>query len=284
MKTLRYLGYAFAGIAALAALAALAIFLLSERALGARPEPRPSRLAQPTPAQLADGPRQLKVLGCLSCHGERLQGDLFLDEPGVGRLYAPNLTMVAARASDEQLDRGIRQGIGHDGRALLVMPAEGYQFLTDAEAAALIAAIRAMPRVGREQPPASIGPLGRFGIALGKLHTAPALVAQYRSSPLADFGPELARGRHVVQVNCSECHGPNLTGKEVKPGAVAPDLAIAGAYDLDQFKAMLRTGVAPGGKDIGMMGEVARSDFRHLTDDEIADVHAYLVERVRRQP
>ena len=32
-------------------------------------------------------------------------------------LYAPNLTLVAAKATDEQLDQAIRQGIGHDGRA-----------------------------------------------------------------------------------------------------------------------------------------------------------------------
>lgn len=62
------------------------------------------------------------------------------------------------------------------------------------------------------------------------------------------------------------------------------NLSIAGAYDLGQFKTMLRTGVGPGNKNIGMMGEVARSDFSHLTDEEIAAVHAYLVERAQRTP
>ena len=47
---------------------------------------------------------------------------------------------------------------------------------------------------------------------------------------------------------------------------------------------MLRTGVAPGNKDIGMMGRVAKRDFKYLTDEEIADIHAYLAERARRMP
>jgi mono/diheme cytochrome c family protein len=238
----------------------------------------------PTPAQLADGPRQLRVLGCLSCHGDTLQGDLFMDEPGLAKIYAPNLTLVAAEASDQQLAQAIRQGIGHDNRPLLIMPAEGYQFMTDPEVAALISAIRTFPKGGRETPPASIGLKGRVGLALGKFHTAPELVETYRESPIADFGPQFAAGRHIVAVNCAECHGPNLKGQEVKPGTVSPDLSIAGAYDLDQFKTLLRTGVPPGGKKLGMMGDVARSDFSHLKDEEIAAIHAYLVERARRAP
>lgn len=285
MRTaLRWAGYAIGGLAALAVLAVLVIYLLSERALAERPAREPSKLAQPSAAQLADGPRQLRVLGCRNCHGDNLQGDVFLDDPKIARIYAPNLTHLAAEASDAQLDHAIRQGIGHDGRALVVMPSEGYQFLTDAEAAALIAAIRKMPKVGEPTPAAKIGPLGRFGLARGRLRTTPRLVREYRNSPLADFGPQFARGRHVVETNCSECHGPNLTGKELEPGVVSPDLTIAGAYDLDQFRTMLRTGVAPGGKDIGLMGRVAKNDFKYLTDEEIADVHAYLVERARRAP
>ena len=87
-----------------------------------------------------------------------------------------------------------------------------------------------------------------------------------------------------LTVNCAECHGPDLEGQEVKPGSIAPDLSIAGAYDLEQFRTLLRTGVPPGGKKLGMMASVARDDFSHLKDEEIAAIHAYLVERARRAP
>jgi mono/diheme cytochrome c family protein len=282
-KVLRWAVYLVGGLAVIAVGAALFGWAASDMKrteIAARPE----RLATPTPAQLADGPRQLRVLGCLSCHGDMLQGDLFLDEPGIAKIYAPNLTRVAAKASDQQLAQAIRQGIGHDGRPLLVMPSEGYQFMTDSEVAALIAAIRTMPAGGRETPAATFGFKGRMGLAFGKFHTAPELVETYRNSQIADFGPKFARGRHIVSINCAECHGPNLKGQEVKPGSVAPDLTIAGAYDLDQFKTLLRTGVPPGNKKLGMMASVARDDFSHLKDEEIAAIHAYLVERARRAP
>ncbi|HEY6661807.1 MAG TPA: cytochrome c [Sphingomicrobium sp.] len=281
MKILRNI---LLGLGALVLLAVLSVYLWSSHILGARPTPVSSKLAVPSAAQLADGPRQLHVLGCLSCHGEGLKGDEFLNEPGVATIYAPNLTLVAAKATDAQLDHAIRQGIGHDGRSLLVMPSEGYQFMTDGEVAAIIAAIRALPKGGKEYPLPSVGPKGRIGLILGKFHTAPNLVRTFRDNQAPDFGAQFAAGRHIVATNCAECHGPQLRGQEVEPGAVAPDMQIAGAYDLDQFRTMLRTGVAPGKKDIGLMGRVAKSDFKYLTDEEIAEIHAYLSERARRMP
>jgi mono/diheme cytochrome c family protein len=265
-------------------LAAVGIFGVSEFKLRARPTPAPSRLSVPTAAQTADGPRQLHVLGCFTCHGEGLRGDVFIDEPGVAIVYAPNLTLIAAKASDAQLDQAIRQGIGHDGRSLLIMPAEGYQFMTDSEVAAVISAIRALPKGGKETPKASVGLKGRLGLALGKFNTAPKLVRTFRENQTADLGPQFARGRHIVAVNCAECHDPQLHGQEVEPGVVSADLEIVGAYDLEQFKKLLREGIPPSGKDIGLMGRVARRDFKYLTDEEIAAIHAYLVERAQRAP
>jgi mono/diheme cytochrome c family protein len=284
VKRLRWAGYVLGGLLGLLLLAAVTLYVLSERALTERLVPVASQLASPAAVGLANGPRQLHVLGCLSCHGDGLQGDLFLNEPKVAKLYAPNLTLIAAQASDEQLDHAIRQGIGHDGRPLLIMPSEGYQFMSDTEVAALISAIRLLPRGGRPQPLAEVGPMGRLALALGKFRTAPELVRTFRAQRLPDLGPQFAAGRHIVEVNCAECHGPQLRGQEVEPGVVAPDLQIAGAYDLGQFRTLMRQGVAPGKKDIGLMGRVARNDFKHLNDDEIAAIHAYLVERAQREP
>lgn len=281
MKILRNI---LLGLVALVLLAALSAYLWSEHILGARPTPAPSKLATPTTAELADGPRQLHVLGCLSCHGEGLKGDEFLNEPGVATIYAPNLTLVAAKATDQQLEHAIRQGIGHDGRSLLVMPAEGYQFLTDGEVSALITAIRALPKGGKEYPLPSIGPKGRIGIILGKFHTAPDLVRTFRENQPPAFGSQFAKGRHIVMTNCAECHGPQLHGQEVEPGVVSPDMEIAGAYDLPAFTKLLRTGVPADGRKLKMMGSVAKSDFSHLTNEEIAEIHAYLAERARRMP
>ena len=283
-KLFRWTGYALGGLLLLVLLAIAWVWFASSRALSERVEPAAETLVQPTPAQLADAPRQLKVLGCISCHGEKLEGEKFFDDAKLATLYTSNLTQVAAKASDQQLAQAIRQGIGHDGRSLLVMPSNGYQFMTDSEVAALIAAIRRYPRTGVDHAPVELGPLGRVGLATGRFRTAPALVEEYRSTPLPDFGPGFAAGRHLVATNCAECHGADLKGKELEPGTFSADLAIAGAYDLEQFKTLLRSGVAPGGKKLGLMRRVAIADFRHLRDDEIQALHAYLVERAKRRP
>ena len=278
-KAFRWLGYGVGAIAALVVAAVLLIWVLSARALTEKVEPAASRLATPTAAQLADGPRQLNILGCVSCHGDGLRGKMFADLPGIATIHAPNIARLAPTMSDAQLDHAIRQGIGHDGRAMFIMPSQQYQFLTDQEVAALIAAIRRLPVAGKEQPPIQLGPRGRVGVALGKFPNIPTQVAAYRANPLPDLGAATATGRHLVQTRCSECHGADLKGREVEPGTVSADLSIAGAYDSSQFRTLLRTGVAPGNKKLGLMGSVARDDFSHMTDAEIDAVRAYLVER-----
>jgi mono/diheme cytochrome c family protein len=283
-KALRWAGLVLATLLILILLAAGWIWVASSRALASRVDPAVETLVQPTAAQLADGPRQLRVLGCVSCHGENLAGKPFIDDAKVGLLNASNLTLIAAKASDQQLAQAIRQGIGHDGRSLLVMPAEHYQFLTDQEVAAVIAAIRKNPRTGVDQPPVKLGPIGRFALATGRLPTVPDKAAEYRASRIADLGPEHAIGRHLVETVCSGCHGPDLKGQELEPGVFSTDMNIAGSYDLAQFRALMKTGAAPSGKDLGLMARIARTDFSHMRDDEIAAIHAYLVERAKRAP
>lgn len=279
---LRWFGYFVAVLLGLALIVAAWIWLASERALGETQEGAAERLATPTAAQLADGDRQLKILGCYSCHGEGLRGSLMFSEPNVAEVHAPNLTLLAARSSDQQLARAIRQGIGADGHPLFVMPSAQYSRLDDAEVAALIAAIRALPAGGTETPRTSFGPLGRLAIASGKLHLQPEQVRRFRDEMPADLGPAHAAGRKLAMVNCAECHGAAFGGGEPEPGTVAPDLAVAAAYDLPQFQQLMRTGVAPGGRKLGLMGEVARNDFSNFNDAEIAAIHAYLTERANR--
>jgi cytochrome c553 len=281
-KVLRWTGYVVTTLLFAILAAALWLWISSEHILNAHINGRPERLARPTAAQIADAPRQLHVLGCVECHGDGLRGTLMFDEPNIARVYAPNLTLIAAQETDQQLARAIRQGIGSDGRSLVIMPSATFSRLTDSEVAALIRAIHALPRGGLEVPRREIGVLGRFGLAIGQFHTAPESLAQYAQRLPIDVGPQFANGRHLVAIKCAECHGPDLTGSEVEPGVTAPDLVLAGAYDLGQFKALLRTGVPPGARKLTMMDDVARNQFSHYTDEEIAEIHSYLVARSRK--
>jgi cytochrome c553 len=281
-KAFRWLGYGLGGILALALVAAIVIFAMSEMALRKEYRASAETLAAPSPAQLADAARQARILGCVSCHGEGLKGKLMFDAPIVARVHAPNLTAVAARATDQQLAAGIRQGIGHDGRGLYIMPSPMFSRLSDGEVAALIAWIRSLPRVeGGEHKP-KLGPLGRLGLATGGFTPAPAIVEEFRRQVPIDLGPVHAAGRRLAANACSECHGPALFGQKMGSGDQPPDLNVAAGYSLDQFKTLLRTGNTPGGNKLGLMKEVAVNDFKHLTDAEIEALHAYLVARAKK--
>ena len=281
---LRRLGYGLAFLLLLALLAALWVWIASWWATTHTAAPRPERLTEATPAQLADGERQAQILGCVSCHGEGLAGSKMFDEPGVATIWASNLTDVAARASDDQLAQAIRQGVGHDGRPLWVMPSALFARQSDAEVAALIAYVRSLPRRGEPTPETSLGLLGRVGIALGRFRSAPEHLEEFRARQPFDVGPGQAAGRRIAATVCADCHGPDLTGGSAGPDVTAPDLAVAAAYDLEQFRTLMRKGVPPGGRDLGLMGKVAAKDFSHFTDEEIGALHSYLKARAERQP
>jgi len=164
----------------------------------------------------------------------------------------------------------------------MIMPSEAFQHLSDPESAALVALIRRLPRGGTEAPHNRYGPMGRIGIAIGKFKTAPVLVAEYATKEPLRVGPPYEVGRRLAVLKCSGCHAADLTGQEIGPSEKSPDLTIAGAYDLDAFKTLLRTGIPAGGQKLPMMGPTARSDLSHLTDAEIGQLQAYLVARAQR--
>jgi mono/diheme cytochrome c family protein len=281
-RLLRWLGFALAGLLVLALCGAGWIWFASARTLGAVHVARAERLAQPTAAERAGADHQMRVLGCIACHGEGLSGRMALDVPGLALFWAPNLADLATRASDQQLAQAIRQGIGHDGRALFLMPSVQYSRLSDGQVAAMIAYIRAQPAAGAAVPPIQWGPIGRLAIATGGLLPMPARMEDYRVRQPWPAGPAEEAGRQLAATGCTDCHGPDLSGGQPTPDQAAPDLAIAAGYDLDQFRTLLRTGVPPGGRDLGMMREVALTDLHHYTDAEIAALHAYLRARAAR--
>lgn len=282
-KVLRWLGYVLAAIMVLALLFAAWVWFASGRVVGRTYEAAPERLAAPSAAQLADAGRQLRILGCANCHGRGLEGGLVFDGQPFATVWAPNLTELAPRIGDQQLAAAIRQGIGHDGRALFIMPSDMYSRLSDQEVAALIAAIRRTPRSGGLAPPIRWGPIGRFALATREIRPVMATREDYRVRQPYDTGPGEAAGRRLAATACAACHGPDLTGGGAEGGDRAPpDLAAAAAYDLAQFRTLMRTGVPPGGRDLGGMKEVAERDFANYSDEEVGQLYAYLRARAER--
>lgn len=292
-RLLRFAGFGAGTLALILLLAVAVIYVGSERLLRREYAAKAEPLVQPSAATLADAPRQARLLGCLSCHGPGLRGHDVYDTPRIGAIIAPNLPQLIKGRTDKQIAVAIRQGISADGRPLVVMPSALFSRLSPDEVSALIGWMRRLPADHPPSEPLRLTLLGRLFVLNGDMPRQPDLLARYRREMPVDLGPKHALGRHIAASNCAECHGPALRGGERPyvdfnpsigpPERATPDLAIVGAYDLPQFTKLLRTGLPPDRRDLGMMTSVARNDFSHFTDQEIAALHAYLQERANRQ-
>ena len=274
-----------AALVGLVVLAVAVVLIVSSSIIGRKHEAKAEPLPAVPAALLADAPRQARILGCISCHGEGLRGKTMVDVPNVVRVHAPNIPAIAARASDQQLAAAIRQGIGHDGRGLFVMPSPMYSRMSEAEVAALIAWIRTLPVHNGGTGTVTARPLGRLGVAIGRFRPAPAKMEEFQTQVPLPTGDALAAGRRLAANACSECHGPALFGMSMEGSdVVTPDLRIAAGYDYEQFRTLMRTGETPSGKKLGLMATVAKQDFSHFTDAEIASLHGYLRSRAEKLP
>jgi hypothetical protein len=226
------------GGVALAAVLAIAVTLTIgwRPFIGPKARPLTRRTFERTPQRLARGRYIATALsGCVYCHShhdwsapgtpiipgsEGAGGVLpFNDLPG--RIVAPNLTpdleTGAGNWTDDQLARSIREGIGHDGRALFpIMPYPHYREMSDEDLASVIVYLRSLPAVRRELPKTDIIFPVRYLI-----RSVPEPV----TSPVgdADTSDPVERGSHLVNLaGCGDCHTPQVKGESL------PGLEFAG--------------------------------------------------------
>jgi mono/diheme cytochrome c family protein len=280
-RLLRWVASSVTAIFLLGLLLVVAVYVGSERtlrrtyAVGRRAVTLPAATLPADSTALAEGERLARVRGCFGgCHGERFEGQVFFDEPGVARLVAPNLTQAAARWSDPELVRIIRYGVRPNGRSVFSMPSHTFSALSESDLGGILAFLRHTPP--EPGPPAELDArwLGRLGLVLGKYQPEAELIPEDATRPpLATPREPLAHGRYLARTICTECHGIDLHG--ARDGST-PDLRIVAAYSHQAFTRLLREGVPLDGRPLGLMGRVARGRLRYLTDAEIADLYRYL--------
>ncbi|MEW5829332.1 MAG: hypothetical protein AB1846_10620 [Chloroflexota bacterium] len=56
-------------------------------------------------ASLSEGRRIFRYRGCEACHGEQLQGLVYLDNPAIGQVITPNLTTGEGGIGSQRTDR-----------------------------------------------------------------------------------------------------------------------------------------------------------------------------------
>ena len=275
-RLLRWLGRGLVGLAVLALIGYVIVYVLSERELR-RVYPLPSAsVAIPADAQsIAEGRRLATVRGCFQgCHGKQGEGAVLFNEPAIARLVAPNLTAAARKYSDAQLVAIIRNGLRPDGTSVFVMPSRAFTAMTDEDVGRIIAFLKTLPAMEGPAPSIALGPLGRIGVVAGKFKTEAQLIATTVPPP-EPVGEEPKLGRYLARTICAHCHGTDLGG-ESNPAFTSPNLRVVAAYTPEAFTALMRTGIAPGGRTLTTMTPVSKADLSHLTDAEIAALYSYL--------
>lgn len=260
-------------------------FLLCAMLLGGCEESQPDQDATSKPTiqfqrttadEVAHGARIADVLGCTGCHGANLEGEDWSD-PGFGKLWTANLTHAASRYDDEAFATVIRGGATSE-RDLWGMPSHLFTQLAPGDMAALIKFIRSKAPSGVDHPPPVFEKGARREIAAGTLKSSAAEVEEAGQEWPPAAPDQHPLGRYIVRSTCAECHGMTLKGGQPNPeSTVRPDLrVVVTAYDDAAFARLLRSGKAVGNREVGLMSEVARSRYQHLTDEEVKAVYDYL--------
>jgi len=258
---------------------------------------------EPTPQRLERG--KYLAGGCRYCHSPHdwtapgapvLAGMDFAGEQEPygdlpGRIVAPNLTpdkeTGAGTWTDDMLARAIREGIGHDGRALFpLMPYQNFRELSDQDVASLVVYLRSVPPVHHELPPTDI----IFPVKY-LIRSLPRPL----SSPVPEINPQTDPQRyadHVTRIaGCADCHTPADRGEEVKGMAFAGGMPLIGpwgrpaaanitpdetgikSYNEDAFAQAVRAGTVNGQALSVAMPSQAYSD---LTDSDVNAIFSYL--------
>ena len=296
-KWMRRAGYVLGGALALVLVVVTAVYAVSARRFSHRYAVAVAPLTVPTDtASIARGRHLGRAIAkCVDCHGDDMAGKVYVDDPGLGRLVATNLTAGRGGVGDSltiaDWDRATRHGVARNGRSLRFMSSGDYATLSDADLVAIVAWVRSLSPVDRQLPPTRIGPVGHVLNALGDFPLpAPAIASaspRYAASS-ATPGATVAYGAYLANVGgCVGCHGAGFSGGHVpgtppsfRPATNITPAGIGPWTEADFFRAM-RDGVRPGGVKLDAF--MPSRLTREMSDDEIRALYAYLKTVPRRE-
>lgn len=240
-----------------------------------------------TPENIARGEKLAHI--CIDCHSST--GDLPLDgsafdfladpsAPPVGSLWGPNLTSGGRLKdwSDGEILRALREGVGKDGRPLVIMTSQAFKYMSDEDAQALVAYLRSQPAVERDLPRRDLNLLGAIFFGAGLFPTS---AQEPITAPVVAPAPgSEAYGEYLVYATgCRDCHGENLDGvvQNGPPGLSAPNLLTSmPAWEEAKFLALFRSGKLPNGRGVDPMVMPWKSYGETFTDQDLKDIYNYL--------
>ena len=260
-----------------------------------------------TPARQERGEYLVMSVGdCMDCHAEHdwtahdapilpntlgSGQDMTLLKGLPGLVRAPNITpdpeTGAGNWTDDQLARAIREGVGHDGRALFpFMPYPDFRNLSDEDLASIIVYLRSLPPIRKQREPTQlIFPVKYLIRSAPQSLDAPV--------PQPDVSTPEKRGAYIVSIaGCTDCHSPQDAHGQPMPGMafggggifegpwgrvasanLTPDPSGIPYYDAALFIQTLRTGYVKARKLSQIM---PWHTYRGMTDEDLNGIFAYI--------
>lgn len=228
----------------------------------------------PSNNAVADGYRLARVNRCFGCHGDHLSGHVVFEGWFGTRIAAPNLTRTVPKETNQELVAAIRYGIKADGTSLVEMPSDDFIKLSDSDLADIIAYLRSPPSRADGAPAIRWRFDGRVLLALGLMPLEARLVDRSDKGPVQTPKLPLALGRYITGVQCTVCHGADLSGDTAND---SPDLHVAiKDYSLSSFEHFFRTGHNRIGHKTPVTTDMIRSQFRYLAPEDVEAIYAFL--------
>jgi cytochrome c553 len=196
----------------------------------------------------------------------------------------PNLTRGAASAvagyTEADWVRAIRHGVDPKGRALMIMPSELFNRLSDDDFAALVAYLRSLAPVDGKPGEMRLPHIVKALYGLGVMRDSAEKI-QHGLPPSAASvaAPNAAHGSYVARI-CMGCHGETLSGGPhgprggPEPANLTPGPgSVMGRYDTpEKFIAMMRSGRRPDGSAVAMPFDAIAA----FNDTDLGAIYAYL--------
>ena len=225
---------------------------------------------------------------CAECHGADFGGGVMVDDPAMGRLLGPNLTLgtgsrtLAYTAAD--WDRMVRHGIKPDNTPS-PMPSKDFFSMSDRELSDIVSYIRSMPSVNKEVPAVTLGPVGKVLVATGQLQLSAEMhptqhVIEHAPLPPAAVA-DATFGKHLAQT-CTGCHGPKFAGGPIiggppdwPPAANLTPTGLAG-WTYEDFTKALKEGKSKNGVALREPMATLPKFAKNMTDTELQALWAYI--------
>ena len=199
---------------------------------------------------------------------------MYLDDTLGVRIPAPNLTRIAREYTVEEFERAVRQGVGRDGHGYFFMPSPMYANMSDTQLGQILAFLRRLPQAPDSYEGRSFGLFYRWDLYNGDAHHITDEMADVVRVPGVDASDSLSRGRYMAMTTCTQCHGPDLQGRD--DWTLPPSLEVVQVYSLAEFRHLLKTGEPIGTRNARAMRIASQRRFINFTEQEIRDLYGYL--------